>query len=499
MSMNRYVKIASNQGGQFSETNNLLDFDLDLDKVYNFDNSYIELMCSVSTTIPTAAAAGVAASSIGKVKAQIKNNTDMIPRNIMLVKNCELRSSNNGVLEDIRGVDTLRTTLLQYTQNHTVFDSENFKQVGSLIDRNNQVALMFQELQKQGSVLSKNLSDVPIRIKLSELFSLGSVKEFSTRQQGLGRVRIHLELQPEVLEVVPQTANDQNPNLTNPSFITKFNDLLETDNLAQITTSAAGNNSYELPDFYPWFTGMMIKVNATGAGGSAGLTDVFRSVEAVKYNEDNTVTLTLNATVGTLTAGQSLTDVLVNIVPADTASISYDFAELVVQEVSNPSNESNNMTYSTYTTEQVSTNDQVTAFQRLFQIEPECVNLIAMFPNPIYSNAPKIDDYRIRVDNVDTTNRNVEMGSSLYQEVLNNTFMAMGLNLRNLNEGRRKMSDTLKDFSNPVDDTEEVSIIGTPLYPTPNVKNLQLNINSTGTGTFSQINLYKQVIRSISM
>jgi hypothetical protein len=498
MSLNRYVKIASNQGGPFTQNSNNLDFDLDLDKVYNFDNSYIEIFSTVSTTIPTAAQATVLSDSIGKVKSNIANDANICPQNVMLVKNCSIRSSNVGFLEDIRAVDTLRSTLRLYTQNSTSFNSENFKQIGSYVEKNNMKGLMFQELQKEGSVESKNVSACPIRIKLSELFELGDMKEFSTRQQGLGRVRIHLELNPNTLVIAPATANDQNPDLDSPDVIKKFDTVLHTGRKDQITTSLTDGNVYKSLEYSPYFNMCMVKVNALGAGGATNVVDEFRTVRSITLNNNGTLQLTLNSNIGPLQVGESYTNVTAEIVPADTASITYDFAEMVVQEVSNPSMEQKSMTYSTYSTEEVTVESQTSDLQRMFQLEPNAVNLLVMFPNSVLSMAKNLDTFRMRVDNVDVTDRNIEKYSPLYYENLNNTFLSMGLPLRNLVESFRQNDERWEDYTVPSDD-DEIVLAGCPLYPSENVKNLQLNIVSDAIPTFSKINLYKQIIKNITM
>ena len=47
MSLNKVVKISSNQGGRFTASNNLVDFDIPSDGVYDLSKSYVNLMCSV--------------------------------------------------------------------------------------------------------------------------------------------------------------------------------------------------------------------------------------------------------------------------------------------------------------------------------------------------------------------------------------------------------------------------------------------------------------------
>ena len=501
MSLNRYVKIPAIQGGNYTVSNNILDFDLDMNKTYNLDNSWVEIVSNVSTTIPSGLTGDtdILSSTVGKVNSQIDGDSNITPKNIMLVKNCSLRSSNVGFLEDIRAVNTLKATMNLFQQNHTVEESENFKQMGSKVFRNNLKSLMFQELQKVGSVPSRNVPNCPIRIKLSELFSLGQMKEFSTNQQGLGRVRVHLELSPELLVVSPSTAAEQNTSPESPPAgdILLMADINDTTGTQVIRTRNDGTdkNIFNNLEVSPYHVGMSLKVQGTDSAGGADL-EANRTVTAIAYNDDLTLSLTLNSDVVTLT-GNSYSDVSVEILEDTSASIIYNFAELVVQEVSNPDPAPRQLSYTTYTTEQVSSDPNVESFQRLFQVEPQCINLFVMFPDTILSQAGGIDKYRIRCDNIDKTNRDVHIHSPLYYETMNNTFLSAGLTLRNLN-GLQINQNQKPEGAEPDNDAENHMMICTPLYETPAVKNVQLNIESDTT-TFDKMNLYKQVVRTIMM
>ena len=49
MSLNKVIKISSNQGGRFTASNNLVDWDIPNDGVYDLSKSYVNLMCSVNS------------------------------------------------------------------------------------------------------------------------------------------------------------------------------------------------------------------------------------------------------------------------------------------------------------------------------------------------------------------------------------------------------------------------------------------------------------------
>ena len=479
MSLNRYIKIPSLQSGKFNLTTlNRIDFNLDSNNVYDLDNSWIEL--NVNVVASDNATSGTTGGTY-KVKSVMTGNTTTKLDNVMLVKNCHLRSSNIGMLEDIRDVNVLRGSLLSLQDSSTDSDGKAFKNVGHLFESNKLNSSLFRELHKEGNVLSRDVQ-APIRIKMGDLYNLGSLREFDCRK--LGRTRIHLELD-NILQFQPQSEADMGGQVS----------------MAVITGANTNVNTFSTLGTVPvleqskFWVNQVVKINATGAGGATTVTDAYAKITSITYNLDRTVTVIIDTPLANLTGGQFYNPITFDPVPADTASFTIDFAELVSQVVSNPSPMADKMSYTTYTTEQFNANG-LTNFQRLYQVEPEAISLMVLFPkssgNPISSNTD-INDYRLKIDNIDQTDRNVNPHSPLYYNLLNDAMLDAGLPVANLNEFSLDPSVSVEDKRGTGD---KLIYVPAKLNQTQREKNIQININAGGSGV-NLINLYKLVVRNV--
>ena len=477
MSLNRYIKVPSVQSGKFNLTNlNRIDFDLDPDQVYDMKNSWIELNMNVVASESTSGKTGVY-----KVKSVMPNHPETKLENVMLVKNCHLRSSKNGMLEDIRDVNVLRSNLSDLMDSSTDQRGKAYKEVGHLFENNGLKSSLFRELHKEGNVSSRDVQ-APVRIKMDELFNLGSLKEFDCRK--LGRCRAHIELD-NVLTFEPQTEAEMGGAVS-------FDDVTgANNNIVTLTTK----DSYDVLEDSPFWVGQVVKINALGTGGVGNVVNKYVKITEILYEANRTVRITFDDKLPDLTGGQTYTLVTVDPVAADTVSFTIDFSELVTQVVGNPSQMADKLTYTTYSTEQYNANG-LTNFQRLFQVEPEAVSLMVMFPtdnNGVVSSNDDVSDYRLKIDNIDQTDRNVKPHSPLYYNILNDVMLDANLAVANLNEFSLDARAQGEDKR-----TTGVRLLFVPakLEQTQREKNIQVSINATGGGV-KLVNLYKLVVREI--
>lgn len=477
MPLNRYIKIPSTQSGKFNTTTlNRIDFDFDPNLVYDFDNSWIELNMNVVASESTSSKTGTY-----KIKSVFPNHTGVKLENSMMVKNCHLRSSNNGMLEDIRDVNILRYNLKKLMDSSADEDGRAFKEVGHLFENNKLKSSIFRELHKEGNVKSRDVQ-APVRIKMSELFNLGSLSEFDCRK--LGRVRAHIELD-NIISFVPQTVADMGGSQTMDD-ITGANANVNT--FTQVNIPVLEQSKF--------WVNQVVKIDATGNGGAGNIVDHYAVITTITYNQDRSVSIIVDSPITALTAGQSYTAVTMTPVEADAAATSFtiDFAELVTQVVSQPSAMAE-LNYTTYTTEQYNANG-LTNFQRLYQVEPEAISLMALFPksnNGVASSNTDINNYRLKIDNIDQTDRNVVPHSPLYYNILNETMLDAGLPVANLNEYALSCNSVTNDKRTS---GEKLIYISAALDATQREKNIQININASGSGV-GLINLYKLVSRKV--
>jgi hypothetical protein len=194
--MNKIIKLNSKQGGPFvkNTSNNLLDFDIMGDGTYDLSSSYLNLVGNVSGLVSNNAASlnGNITGYPSAYKVVINHsNADRSIYNVALVKNCRLTSEFKGSLEDIRRVDILRQNLNEYTLSTSEQKSLEYSSLRQLTDNNTVRSSIFQEIYNEGSTLSRNVPG-SIKIKLSQLFELGKLKEYPA--QSMGTTRLHMEL-----------------------------------------------------------------------------------------------------------------------------------------------------------------------------------------------------------------------------------------------------------------------------------------------------------------
>ena len=130
-----------------------------------------------------------------------------------------------------------------------------------------------------------------------------------------------------------------------------------------------------------------------------------------------------------------------------------------------------------------------TQYNHLFEIEPSTINVIALSKtsasaNPI-SLSDNLSNYRIRIDDIDQTNRDIEYKSSLYYDSLIRTFNNMG------------SSYQLRNLYPTVGNGVEMAIMSNPVSNSPNTQMLQLSYNNSANGTAKVLSLYKQVVKKL--
>ena len=110
--MDAYVKIRSIQGGEITNTQNLLDFRIPAGDVYDLHDSFIALNGSVDVVDSSA----IGGEAVYPVNLQWVTADAEKPhfQNVAVVKNCNMDCATKGRIENIRRVDVLRQNLATY-------------------------------------------------------------------------------------------------------------------------------------------------------------------------------------------------------------------------------------------------------------------------------------------------------------------------------------------------------------------------------------------------
>ena len=161
------------------------------------------------------------------------------------------------------------------------------------------------------------------------------------------------------------------------------------------------------------------------------------------------------------------------------------------------------MSFITYSLERVNLNDAIVAnstYDRQFDIEPNCMNAMAMTPlkdasNPFLARQDNVAKYRWRLNDIDTTDRDVEPYKSLYHDRLMATLSSGVYKVKNLHLNRE---DT--DF-NDNGSKSSILMIPTPVPMTGERQVLQLRTfqNNNASTSGRTLHLYKQVQKAIKL
>jgi len=152
--------------------------------------------------------------------------------------------------------------------------------------------------------------------------------------------------------------------------------------------------------------------------------------------------------------------------------------------------------YKSYTVEK-DTENAITAYSKMFYVEPECANMIVICPDGEGASPSKyisdldISDYRLRVNGVDLTNRSIKMNTPEHWDRLGRTFLNMDNELKSIRSKVIKISNQRKAETG----TPEIKLIAECFPVTASAKQVQVDINS-GRGVRS-IYLFKEVVREI--
>jgi len=189
----KYIKFQSQEAGLFSKTNNRVNFTIDksLENV-SLKDSYLEFDVRVNVSnsaLPTGVyKSALAWSNDGTQQNKIGEHF----QNATIVKNCYIKS-DMGMMDNIRDNHILRQNLQMFQKNYDNIVSENYMAANPVIDPENfQHGSMFQEINKIGSISSRNNDSTPVRIRLGELMDFCNLDNCD--MSAMGDLHVHTEL-----------------------------------------------------------------------------------------------------------------------------------------------------------------------------------------------------------------------------------------------------------------------------------------------------------------
>tara|TARA_Y100000385_G_C13092910_1_gene639724 strand:- start:938 stop:2410 length:1473 start_codon:yes stop_codon:yes gene_type:complete len=482
--MDKFVKINSVQGSDFTKAQNLVDFVIPSGMgVVNLRDSYINLNVKVNVAESNTDTgvgvypAGVEWADVGGVHPHYTNTA--------LVKNCSLKSALKGQIENLRRVDQFSQVMATYTRSLEEQQSLSYLKSNQVVDAlNRSQYTIYREINKTGDLPSRDLDICPIQISLADMFDFcRSAQELDMTKTG--DVRLHCELNIDKLAPVQRMVT-----------ATDIPDLDETKKMLDITATGDANTVITGTYFTdglgnsPYFVGQKCTLSATHTDTGVETHTVI--VEEIVWDKTNggVLELTFTGSWGNLAVSKTYTDITV--VPegfdVPNSTLEINLAEVIIKRVGNPVGVDSIM-YDTFSTEQTNGNS-LTSFQNQYSVEPDATNVLIAFPDgqDLISVNEDIQSFRLRVNNEDCTDREISVDSPLYYDRLNMTLGNMGYRLKNLHQNYGA-SD--KDYDDAYEQTAvKTTLVANPLFQTDREKFLQVNIEAQGGGV-KKLSLFK--------
>jgi hypothetical protein len=492
--MFRYSKLNSVQAGPFqTPSNRMIDIEIPEGIVCNMANSFVQLRLRLATDI----------ESVENLCPK-STTSDFVNMNIDLIRNCSLMGSKVGRLEDIRRVNVLKHNLNLMSKS----SNEKLSLVDSLYQMtnfySNQLISIFVDMNKEGTVAS-TYRDVYLRIPLKDLFELGSLEALDTSKTG--KLTLHLELENSSYITV------EHVKLMNDPEEGKCNNVASSANLAELITTY----KYKSLEISPFFVGQVLNLSAEVSGGTVeDIDDEPTTITGIAKNIDGSLTLTIDPPLQDPVSPNSWTAITLVEPDVSTASttIQVATAELGLSEIVGGSQSVDELNYMTFTTEEYTNGAQQT-MNKIFEVEPECVNAFLMFDNNssnLISNNVGITSYRMRVDNEDVYNRDIIVNKSnstqsrihdaLHYDSVYRTFLNANYPLKDMSFLSLKRNPSYGDNeykSRFTVASQQIMVCCCPTPLTPLSKKLQFNVvaNKDSGSKVENVILYKQVMRSV--
>lgn len=513
-------KLSSVQGGPFNTgagvgQNRHIDLDIPASYgVISLKDTFIQMRTSMEP------------SNVADVLSYFLRSTANIGlplRNVDLIRNCWLESKNYGRLEDIKRVNVLRHNLhelslqssakLSIPDNlYNVWDLSTVKRISPYI-----------EIHKNDGFNSR-LVDVHLRIAMSDLFQLGSLEEMDVEK--MGGLRVHLELERKNYFSVEVMSTDD-------VFVEqRENECLDISGATSPPAVLTPQRFYNTTAQIPFYQSMPVLVSYSYTDVSGVLTpvvgerhtiqkvDISKTVDPSGVVSLYVVEITLDSPLSETSSNNNYVSIALGLPNPNDTTFNILTCELAVCHYENyTASKMDGLEYMTWSVEEFSNGSP--NLSKIFELEPECVNVLVMFDNntsPLSNYQDKMT-YRLRVDNDDVYDYDIEVNreagtgfanltlvdsnDGLHYDALNRVFMNSGLKLKSLIPAydTRKGVDYFDELLTNRDENK-ILVLGTPTNLTPNYKLFQVVIENKkllNKTNIDNIILYKQIVRSIKL
>tara|TARA_R100000951_G_scaffold31306_1_gene26828 strand:- start:5120 stop:6631 length:1512 start_codon:yes stop_codon:yes gene_type:complete len=503
--MNRFVKYQSNEAGNFTDTRNLVTFNIPPGD-YNFRESYIELDIAQDGETYTSP---IQTGCLAIFQTTGRDGNIRCPRNEALVRRVRLSTQDQN-LEDIDRVDVLRQTLGTYTTDPVERLGESYRSIAQP-PQYGQISSPFRDVYNVGgSSKAIRAIDVQAQIPLKDLIELGKEREMPISQMGACKLEIYLQLDNLALNPTADDqlgAGDHHPTV---SGVTQPHVAAHGDGIT-VDTLSIHDEYFESTDvFTKWgfYVGQAVSCDLVAGHGASAAVNPLNVIKSITRNGNN-IDIVFQEPCFTSLNDTEAAAIEIGVTPVDglpTAKVKS--ASLVLSQYTSPLAKVDELRYSTFTTELISTSQSNLNQQTL--LEPNAFNVfLCGAAEPPFSDFAHLNGYRLSVNNVPILNRQAVVTTNLrngeHWELIGRALKNGGLPWNNIMEADINMNSTSESplgpqISNWVMPGVETGIkmIAAPVPITNSMKPFLMELQGDGTA-LGNLQLYKQVVRSVKL
>lgn len=486
----KILRLPSNQSGPFTTSNNKVDITIPEYMSYiDAAQSCVILNMKMKNTVAQADNAALFDGAFNKgLDARC------------LFKTVTISSSKNGVLEQIPALNVLKANIDQTQRDFEDDNSAHYMGYSSTLDFNesssnhhkdtpvtNRIGVFIQK-NNAGTDFSKQ--ETYLKIPLSSIFGICNMRQFPVNLFGDIKISLEFEDDANIVKHLFKYTAHRTIYIPNSAFAD-----------AVSTQSIKLKRSTNLP----LYVGEPILI---GTAATAVDDKNNRVISKLTYNaSDDTVSVTwtgdavtfandtsgagtdnkIDARFKDATITYANTQITYEIIDVDVEVYQYQLNDGQKSKLSSNMKKGLNLGFMTWSLERVNMPDVVEnqTYQRQFDIEPNCINVIAMMPKqfkdggekaqPLFSVNQEFGSYRWRLNTVDTTSKDVVPYQSLYYDRLMATLSNGYLKIKNLQLTGMKNPDTALT-SEATDGDLKTYLIPTPIPKSENNQVLQLRM-----------------------
>ncbi len=429
----------------------------------------------------------------------------------VMVKNVEMVSSMRGRVAACRNVRVIRGNLSAYSSSEEDRRDETTSLGGSRQTINQFELGNLAELNGIGSVPSQQ-KNLGVKIYLKDLVNFGKVRNYDSSKMGRLDIHIETEMCEENGGRIAYRANfvaGGAPWTQNQKLEATLPLLGALDNIPAApvpggqtldVTSVQTTAKYTSVKDSPFWVSQKVSITAGAAVVAGGFTRTHKILSIVHNDGSQTVAgdkgkLILNLDTTNvniqLAATEQYSVCSIQSVATPTVTFACDSQDLVCSVVDGSGADS--LDYSEYHLLEDNIAAGTNQIQRSYQIPPNTINCVVMFPSPIYSH-DFVSTYRVAINNESLSTRDVEYGSAEHIDMLRKSAMNRGEQLKDNNEQLQTDNQRQGQAGSYLD----VKSIQFPVPLSSAIQLLDLEVTLTAGRTFTgRMNMFFEQVKSL--